>query len=469
MDSYMHSDMHLHTHSRPDTLPRRSELYHIHPTSQRNPIPVQLPLTSTPQSAPTRSPTTCMPSALLDPGMDPSGVDFRNFFPYIPNEVKHRKRTSTEQAKVLEGIFTKNPKPDSKLRGRLAEELDMKPRGVQAQAASAQAERKAEKKKSPAVKEEPSTQPSSPPDNYSSPSSSRQDSSSPESSPGPLTLDVPLPEIVSAPPAHDLSPKVVTPAIRQLDPPRAAPDLYSLRRGSLPNLIGSQTSLSRSSMGPPRPVVNQLGRRGSVERLRRNPYAAYVHTRPRPAPYRNRQTSLRESFPEVQGTTFEDASRDAALAEARDQHSALLAPGPSRRMLTHRASMPHVLTGVDMTRRASMPANMLSGPSFASSTPGIDRHGFVQSRMVAEPIPGPLPSPGYSFGGSPPDFAGFSFGENADTEDESTSVGSYDPWSRIGSIASTSSSTSACYSEVDSPPEIPAPHGWNPEARRESL
>lgn len=131
MDSYMHSDMHLHTHSRPDTLPRRSELYHIHPTSQRNPIPVQLPLTSTPQSAPTRSPTTCMPSALLDPGMDPSGVDFRNFFPYIPNEVKHRKRTSTEQAKVLEGIFTKNPKPDSKLRGRLAEELDMKPRGVQ--------------------------------------------------------------------------------------------------------------------------------------------------------------------------------------------------------------------------------------------------------------------------------------------------------------------------------------------------
>ncbi|KAF7968685.1 hypothetical protein HWV62_29688 [Athelia sp. TMB] len=400
--------------------------------------------------------------------MDPSSVDFRNFFPYIPNEVKHRKRTSAEQAKVLEGIFATNPKPDSKLRARLAEELDMKPRGVQVwfqnrrakeklvsqklQAATVNAARKAEKKK--ATKDEAGTQPPSPAEYHSSPDSSRQPSSSPESSPAPLTADIPLPEIAPASPAYDLSPKIMSSAVRQPDPPRAAPDLYSLRRGSLPNLMGAHTPLLRT----PRPVPHLLARRGSVERLRSNPFAQYLHARPRAVPYRSRQTSLRESFAEFEGPAHDDASRgvDAALAEARDQHSALVAPGVARRTLTHRASLPHVLAGVDMTRRASMPAGTGALPAFA------------QSRMVAAPIPGPLPAPGYSFGGAAPDFAGFSFGEN-DTEEDNTSAASYDPWSRFGSIASTSSTTSANFSDVGSCGEVPAPQGWNPEARRESF
>jgi hypothetical protein len=75
--------------------------------------------------------TSCLPSAVLDEGIDPSAVDYRNFFPYIPNEVKHRKRTSNDQAKVLEGVFDRNTKPDSALRQRLAKELNMTPRGVQ--------------------------------------------------------------------------------------------------------------------------------------------------------------------------------------------------------------------------------------------------------------------------------------------------------------------------------------------------
>lgn len=74
---------------------------------------------------------TCLPSAVLDPSCDPTSVDFRNFFPYIPNEVKHRKRTTRDQQKVLETIFDRSPKPDSSLRQRLAKELDMTPRGVQ--------------------------------------------------------------------------------------------------------------------------------------------------------------------------------------------------------------------------------------------------------------------------------------------------------------------------------------------------
>ena len=259
-------------------------------------------------------------------------------------------------------------------------------------------------------------------------------------------------------------------AIRQPDPPRAEPDLYSLRRGSLPNLMGAHTPLLRSALAPPRPVTHHLARRGSVERLRSNPFAQYLHPRARPVPYRSRQTSLRESFAEFESPTHEDTSRgvDAVLAEARDQHSALVAPGPSRRTLTHRASMPHVLAGVDMSRRASMPANTLCGPPPSSLIRPIDRHEFAQSRMFAEPIPGPLPSPGYSFGGGAPDFTGFSFGEN-DTEEDNTSAASYDPWSRFGSIASTSSTTSANFSDVGSCNDVPAPQGWNPEARRESL
>lgn len=77
-----------------------------------------------------RYPSTCIPS-LMPPGVDPSSVDFRTFFPYIPNEVKHRKRTSRHQLKVLEDIFRKDTKPNAVLRKKLATELDMSPRAVQ--------------------------------------------------------------------------------------------------------------------------------------------------------------------------------------------------------------------------------------------------------------------------------------------------------------------------------------------------
>lgn len=63
--------------------------------------------------------------------MDPSHVDLRTFYPYTPNEVKHRKRTTSAQLKVLEGIFKTDTKPNAALRTRLALQLDMTPRGVQ--------------------------------------------------------------------------------------------------------------------------------------------------------------------------------------------------------------------------------------------------------------------------------------------------------------------------------------------------
>lgn len=50
---------------------------------------------------------------------------------YNPFEIKHRKRTSRGQFRILEKAFANNPKPNSKARQALADTLSMTPRGVQ--------------------------------------------------------------------------------------------------------------------------------------------------------------------------------------------------------------------------------------------------------------------------------------------------------------------------------------------------
>lgn len=67
----------------------------------------------------------------LPPGVDPATVDFRTFYPYNPSEVKHRKRTTRPQLKVLEETFKRETKPNAALRKQLAAQLEMTPRGVQ--------------------------------------------------------------------------------------------------------------------------------------------------------------------------------------------------------------------------------------------------------------------------------------------------------------------------------------------------
>ncbi|KAG8825537.1 hypothetical protein FRC19_011192 [Serendipita sp. 401] len=54
-----------------------------------------------------------------------------SFYPYRPNEVKHRKRTTRQQLKVLEETFRTTQKPDGNVRKSLALQLDMTPRNVQ--------------------------------------------------------------------------------------------------------------------------------------------------------------------------------------------------------------------------------------------------------------------------------------------------------------------------------------------------
>ncbi|OBZ80423.1 Homeobox protein HD-10 [Choanephora cucurbitarum] len=56
--------------------------------------------------------------------------DFKATF-YNPFEIKHRRRTSRAQFKVLEKTFLENPKPNAVVRRWLAQKLSMTPRGVQ--------------------------------------------------------------------------------------------------------------------------------------------------------------------------------------------------------------------------------------------------------------------------------------------------------------------------------------------------
>lgn len=54
-----------------------------------------------------------------------------SFFSYRPNEVKHRKRTTRQQLRVLEETFRTTQKPDGNVRKSLALQLNMTPRNVQ--------------------------------------------------------------------------------------------------------------------------------------------------------------------------------------------------------------------------------------------------------------------------------------------------------------------------------------------------
>lgn len=70
-------------------------------------------------------------SQQAQPPVSPGQVgDFSQTF-YDPFRIKHRRRTSPPQLRVLEYHFDRNPKPDVSLRRALSEQLDMTPREVQ--------------------------------------------------------------------------------------------------------------------------------------------------------------------------------------------------------------------------------------------------------------------------------------------------------------------------------------------------
>lgn len=434
--------------------------------------------------------TTCIPS-LFPPGVDPNTVDFRTFFPYIPNEVKHRKRTSRTQLKVLEDIFRKDTKPNAALRKKLAAELDMLPRAVQVWFQNRRAKDKALRKRVQDSTQQDSPSAHSPQKSQSSRDNSPIDSSNsstptekpthpaeddhpPSPEPHPVErspiAESPLTKFsfsLPAPPpqawhANSTIPTEVPPHVRPLPADltwQDSNDLLNTRRGSLPITISmpSTDASQPSSYFPDRRKSMDV----SLLRLMHHPFARVakekndaIFLRPPISPAGSSQSMVRPPSG-LGGPSIRAASYGSSTSYN---------PYP-RPSLAHRASEPHVFAP---SRSSLVPEIRPPFPSSHVPRRLSDNRFTMSSRALPSPIPGPLPKPDFQFGAptsaspphvspdaeSPGNMHTWAFPRNEadqDTEDSYSSTG----LSRFGSIASvcgsdTSSATSAIYSDVSS-------------------
>ncbi len=451
---------------------------------------------SYPDNTPLRFPT--LPHA----AMDPTGVDFRAFYPYTPNEVKHRKRTTSDQLKILEGIFKRDTKPNAALRTELASRLDMTPRGVQVwfqnryascllalSPISPSFSRAKEKTKaSKAAK--------------AAAANGTLDNASTDPSPSPsdvdMAADTQLPSYLRDTPSigsHESSPVVPPSPHSHVLPDSSATQSWQpspvsddqgflthfgdhslLRRGSLP--VDMVSHSDHPSHSPPLPAhLDPFARRLSVD--------ASMHRLSASSPY----TTLARS---------KNTSRLSGPFPTRNQMARLAGSPYPRPDLPHIASAP--IHGSFHSRHVSADArgmhfaptgSLISSPyahsetfhSARTSLPDNNLYAF-SSRLVGSPIPGPLPSPGFSFGvantnvtsltpppsadserSSPDPIRSYTF-QGDDSEDDHNS--SYDALSRFGSITSVATSDTSngsvyypdCPVDHDIPPNVSRRGSW---------
>jgi hypothetical protein len=448
---------------------------------------------------------SCIPS-VVPPGMDPSLVDFREFYPYIPNEVKHRKRTTQAQLEILEETFSRDKKPNANLRTTLARELDMTPRGVQvwfqnrrakektlAKKASLVAKRRSQDNVNPNLNYDSSASPEGPQDrspslDQSPPSHARDDSAHTKPSPAPI--------LTSISPSHqsersESAPASAVPSIHCDHPTNSHPpipnfhcdsSLNSLRRGSLPIIMRSTSNDAHRSHRLV-PNYDLLARRSSFDT---NIYRLAAH------PYAHIAALANEAA--LSGPRNCVASKSISISGGPGEQLYAQHPGRygDRLTPTHRASMPYLFAhgGQQLD-----PTFVDGSQSQVFSSRYHDGMYAMPSRVVQVPVAGPLPTPGFSFGSStsspsaqspstsessehiPTTLNSYSFPNLAtdpDTEDDHTNS-SFDAFSsRFGSIASLtgsdSSLTSAFYSETGScvSDHHEFPPDFNPDSRRPS-
>ncbi|KAG6842141.1 hypothetical protein C0991_001634 [Blastosporella zonata] len=398
-------------------------------------------------------PVPPFPPLPFPPGlpMDPTSVDFRAFYPYTPNEVKHRKRTTTSQLRTLEAIFKRDTKPNGPLRVELAAQLGMTARGVQVWFQNRRAKEKIKANKATKTDDGDNQDQLDSPDDDDDYKRSSQPPSAPK--PNPHNLEIPeLHTSLTAPSsAGSISPPslhVVTEPTHYesiVDPHALYPthNLHAYRRGSLPvNAFptndGSPDSPSLNDFDP---FARRRSVDASLQRLASNPFAPLARAK-NGAIYGPRAIApIRRPFCR---TPYNPAPRIASSA-----------------------SMPYRL---DM-RRASMGNFRVSSQSTASPSPsplspysGVraslpDNNLYaISSRTVSPPLPGPLPSPNFSFGAAStpsmvsassgdserlsPEPHPYSYRESDHDEDEGTPA-SYYSLSRFGSIASIATSDSS--------------------------
>ncbi|PPQ66309.1 hypothetical protein CVT24_007306 [Panaeolus cyanescens] len=463
------------------------------------------------------------------------------------NEVYSHPVVSRARLKVLEAIFKKDTKPNASLRTELAAQLDMTARGVQVWFQNRRAKEKTKSGKGQkgakdddgavgscsGFKDEDelvaagSPPPPLPMNNECN--SDQVDAFSSSSSPSPPQLHVITDSTTvnwnsssvdrvpdSAPPLSLPTAALNRPIPNSFNNVSKNSDLLSLRRGSLPvNAFPIPESSVDSPIGD---CFDPLSRRRSVDaslqRLASNPFANLARAKnsalygpnfgvapalssgrhqlsqqgrpsyPYPAPHQRRVTSNlgpnmlpfppQGQLPQGAGPirrSSVDCSRSAAISS----HSSSRLHSTSTRIHQSQSPSPSPLTPFNAAIRASLP----DGQLYALST-----------RPVASPIPGPLPSPGFSFGAastnslaspssggdsdrnSPDSLRSFSFRHSANgngtgniaCEDEDDATNSsvhqsplFDPYdpsgysqpsSRFGSIASIATSESSVASSA---------------------
>ncbi|KAF5380621.1 hypothetical protein D9615_004545 [Tricholomella constricta] len=408
------------------------------------PVP-RFPSYSSPHPTPTPHPPA-YPHHPHGLSMDPSSVDFRAFYPYTPNEVKHRKRTSPSQLRVLESVFKRDTKPNGPLRVQLAAELGMNPRGVQVWFQNRRAKEKGKASKAAkADQREPQDHPESPDDATESPPEALADVPEPrDSSSSPEAASPPSLQVVTEPSTTSWAESTVDQHSLYVDP-----NLHAFRRGSLP--VNAFPASNFSSNSPPHydsfdPLARRLSVDASLQRLASNPYAHLARAK--------------------NGAIY----GPRAIAPNRHRPLGRTPYAPPTRIASS-ASMPYRLD----VRRASLGNFRFSPQSTASPSPSplSPYHGVraslpdhslyaVSSRTVSSPIPGPLPSPNFSFGAantpsmvsgssgdsernSPDSSQSYTYRESEQDEDEGAAA-SYYSLSRFGSITSIATSDSSIHS-----------------------
>ncbi|KAF8633309.1 hypothetical protein AX17_004483 [Amanita inopinata Kibby_2008] len=445
------------------------------------------------------------------PPVDPaeSAPDFRAFYPYTPNEVKHRKRTTSTQLRALENVFRQDTKPNAAIRNQLAEQLKMTPRGVQVWFQNRRAKEKTKASKAKAAVE----------------ATKGGDDGSPSITP---QVDLPSPASASAQsPNADITTEVSyddqqTPAEQQsenavssdclarqhqqpannpppiITPPQlrvftdsnqsdghlqhaasvagdtltnldqrsnglTAAELYAQRRGSLPAHV-----LQHHPVSPlPPDSASLLQRRRSVDvnlqRFISNPYATLARAKTDAVGGSRPQRVMLGRSPPL--------SRASHNYQQQQRLGVYPSPSMSHYMNLRRASMDSRAL-LASQRGTALPSTLSTYQNPRASLPISNSLYPISTRTFSPPEPGPLPLPNFQFGAasstpamaspgsgdsernSPDSPHSFMFRE--DDDDDGTSAG---PISRFSSIASVDTSeSSSYYSDFTSPNSVaPSP------------
>lgn len=341
------------------------------------------------------------------------------FYNYRPNEVKHRKRTTRAQTKILEEQFKTTDKPDAATRSELSVRLGMTPREVQVWFQNRRAKEKKLRAQALAALNQ---------DNEHE----HLQSSTPENEPSSCAISP------SAPTDTDISR-----ALTQSPPNDAEVSQFMAETASTRAMIAYSASRSSSS--------DDLNSLSTVE---------LISVQPAPT------VPVIPTLPRVVSVPAIPLISTAGVSQSSSAPATSIGTTPLMRFpvnttgpLAHRGSLPHIRPApytVEQThqRSASSPVFTLTPPSSVSENPSpsgtVPSFSQTQprynptatyskapsyvfpSRISQAPISGPLPNPNYSFGAPVP-------AEVENGEEDGTVQYMQYQGPRFGSIASVAS------------------------------